>query len=655
MARRSAAGVDAPIEGAADEQMTVRILVDEMRRVRQLDAEWYKYAEIRERIVLGEHMPDVDPTLTQTVNPGPELREPMHENVIMPALQTLVARIDQGRIDAKAWPHTPTPARIAAAEGANLVLDAERARQRRDMKVHEALLWALIHGESGIYTTWDEAYGPVEAVEPVINEEDGFPMFDPATGMPQMQIVEEYGALRIEVVSTFAFWTSGEDSAEDVRWQVRRRIVDKYTAMKALRASGIYTKCEDKSFATKNPRRRKRGVEVLEVWVKPCAMVEPGMFALIVDDNVCLPPVKDDKGNVVTNADGSPQTAQTPSVFPYRHKRLPITVLSCMRVEDSPHGHTVTKDGIAQQRLVDVSLRSILRLTDVAGDARVIGPDAVIDAIDEERTSRIKYNGPAPWKNATGWLTGPDVPQGPLAVYSLAKAGLQDVMGVSNESVTGGDPTSTTSGEQLKTAAALDAQKTVPVRRRAEVAWEEVDKQSIELFREKASKARLCSVAGTPVRAMYLEGADLDGVDVAIEQASGLAQMHSGQARSAEERMAAGQLDPVAGAEMAQTGARETLMDGETKARVEKQGIDALRNVPQMPLPGVDGQAAARLLRMFLARAPAGKTAALLQLIAMYEQTMAPMMPAPAANGGAPKVTPSGAPLEPTGSPEVIQ
>lgn len=637
MAKRSV--YDAPIAGCADPTMTVLGLLEHMKEVKQRDQRFYLEAELRERVVLGEYGGgEVDAQLLEQAVVVDALREPMRENVILPAIQTLVARTDQGRIDAKAWPHTPTPARVAAAEGANLFLDSERARERRDQKVHDALFWALIHGECFLYVTWDESYGPIEAIEPVLNPEDGQEVIDQATGQPSYKLAREFGACRVEVVSTFNLWTSGEDDPEFTRWQVRRRIVDKWTAMAHLKRAGIVRKCEDTAVPVRGERTRM-GVEVFEMWVKPGDMIEKGMFALVVDGCVCLPPKTDKAGKPVPN-----QWAKTPSPFPYKHKKLPGVLLSCMRVEDTPHGHTVVKGGIFQQRLVDVSLRSILRRADVSGDARFVGASEVVESIDSNREGRIAYTGTRDVRQVATWVVGPEVDQTAVTVYQMAKSSLHDVIGVSNETVTGGDPTSTSSGEQLKTASALDSQKNVPLRRRAEGAFEQVDQMKIELFRERASKPRLANTVGGVVRARYLSGADLEGVDVAIESASGAAESHLGRARAAEESAAAGFLNPMDAGEMRQTGATETTLMGEARQRVHAQGAAALAGMAQQPLPDVQPALAARELRLMMDGAPVGRTAVLMRLIAEYENAArmaAPVQAAGAAQAqpGKPKVT----------------
>lgn len=609
--------VDGVIQGAADPSMTVLSLLTEMREVRERDSEWYRAAELRERIVLGEPILPTDPAVRVQATSPDNVGTGMHENAILPTIETLVARVDQGRIDSKAWPHTPTPARIAAAEAANLVLDSERARQRRDMKAHESLLWALIHGESGLYATWDDGYGPIEAYEPVIDPNDGYVAVDPAGAYPPMQPVQEWGGLRLEVLSTFDFWTSGEDNAEDLRWVVRRRIVDKWTAKKRFVEMGIGRDPSEKAFALNGAagryKRARKGVEVFEIWVKPGAMIEGGLFALVIDEVV------------VQN-----------EPWPLPHKKLPITVLSCMRVYGSPHGHTPTEDGIDQQRLINTSLRSILRRADVAGNVRLIGADEVVEQMDDDPDGLVRYNGTKDVDGAAMYMAAPDIPQGLVGVYQLASNALNTVMGVSKDSVSGGDASSTSSGEQLKTAAALDSQKTVALRRRAEEAWTEVDRQTVELFRAKVSKPRLISVTGDPVRAMFLQGADLNGVDVSLESASGLEQSHLGRARTAEEGAAAGFVSPQDASEMRTTGLAQTMLDAETQTRVEQQGTQALRGNAQTPMPGIPSQAAARVLRAMLARAPAGRTAMLLQLIAAYEAAPPPMQPGEGAAPGPP-------------------
>lgn len=619
--------------------MTVLSLLEEMRTVRQRDSGWYRDAEIRERIVFGENDAHLSQGLSQATAPPPGLREPMHENVLLPALETKTARINQGRIDAKAWPHTPTPARIAAAEGANLLLDAQRAREKRTQKVFESVFLAYVHGHSGVYTTWDESDGPHEAVRQMVDPRDGLPTFD-ADGLPQLEAVQEWGDIRVEVLTAFEYWTSGEDKPEDTRWQVRQRAVDKYTAKRALlnaknpdgTPNPIVREPTEKTIDMgKGEHRRKKGVEVLEIWVKPGAMLPDGMFALVVDDCVCrvMP-------------------------YPLLHKRLPITPIHAMRVSDSPHGHTVVQGAVFQQRLLNVALRSICRRADIEGDARCIGADEIVDNIDEEGEGLIRYNGTKPWSDAAGWMVGAPITSGLFQVYQLAKRALNDVIGVSSDSIDGGDAASTSSGEQLKTAAALDSQKDALMRANVEMSWEEVDKQKLELFRQKATLARLVSVVGDPVRAMYLRGADLDGVDVAIEQASGYQQTHLAKAANAEQGAAAGFVPPQDAAEMRQTGQEQTVLSVEQQQRVDQQATAALRGVPQQPLPGIPPQQAARRLRAFLTRVEPGQSAALLQLVYAYEN--APQMMQPGMPAGAPEVTPNAEQaLTQSAGPGVIQ
>lgn len=610
-----------PEAGPADPTMTVMSLVEEMREVRRADAEVYRRAEWQEMIVLGESLPTMAQDAGMATHvPLYAIPDQMHENVILPAVETMVARISQGRIDSRAWPRTPTPQRISAAEGANLFLDSERARERRDLKIHEDLMFAIVHGRAGVYTTWDKSIGPTEALQPQMGP-DGLPVYDEA-GLPVLELVESWGAIRTEVLSCFDYWTSGEDTSDAVRWQVRRRIVDKWSARAALRAVGIERDPAERSFDDAGFGRRgrvMRGVEVLEVWVKPGAMIKAGLFARVVDD--------------------VPVVAEP---YPYKHGRLPIADLTLMRVRGSASGHTKVKDAIFQQRLVDEALRSILRRAEIARAAYLVGSTQIIDEISETTDGRIRYDGEKPVGAATAWVLGADVSPTLVEVYRAAKAAVNDVLGVSAESITGGDPSSTSSGEQLKTAAALDAQKDAPPRRRCEEQWQEVDRQKVELAKQFFTDARLVATIGDPVRAGYFRGADFEGVDVALEQSSGLVESHRGRARSAEEGAAAGYVPPQDAGEMRQTGLTETALASDMAQRVQRQGAEALRGRPQTPLPGVPPKPAASLLRLMAGRVERGQTGLLLRLIAEYDR-LSTMQPSTAPQSA----QPSGPPARP--------
>ena len=588
-----------PELGPADPRMTCMGLVEDARAIRTGDDEIYRLADLQERIVLGELRVGQDATITQTV-PMYERDGDLHENAILPAVETYVARVSQGRVDSHAWPRTPHVARIAAAEGANLLLDSERAKERRDQKVHELLFYSLIHGRAGAYTTWDKSIGPHDSLQPKVNPADGLPVYGP-DGQVEYELVEDWGAVRVEVLSAFDYWTSGEDDPEYERWQVRRRVVDKWSAKAALAAAGFPgrepAEQDVDQYSWGRRTKNRRGVEVLELWVRPGSMIEKGAFVRVVD-------------NCVTQVEA----------FPYKHGRLPIATLTQMRVRGTPHGHTKIKDAIWPQKLLDVTLRSIVRRAEIAGSGYLVGHDQIIDGIDETQDGRIRYNSPGAIRDAVEWVNGGTIPPDLFSVYQLAKSAIRDVIGVSEESVTGGDAASVSSGEQLKTASALDSQKTVPARRRLEVVMEEVDKQKLSLHQQFMTRSRLISVVGDPVRAGYFSGADFDGVDVALEQSSGLAESHLGRARNAEERGAAGLIPPQDTAELSQTGLGESVLSGEARQRVQMAGAEALRGRPQMAEPGIPPQAAVRELRSMLRQVPQGQTALLLQLIAQYER-----------------------------------
>ncbi len=607
--------LDLPIEGAVgpDEGLTVLSLLEQLKKDRDKQKRLIDEARMRERIVLGEQWrlfaPDVETTFSIDNNP---LDGSISENLLYPNVLTYGARINQGRLSEKAFPVHSTKSDVSSAQGADAVLEYERRQCDEDDLLADAAFLAQCHGDVFFYPVWDESRGPFQVRRQKVDEIG--PMFDP-TGEPVMEEVWEYGGVSEEVVPATDYWTDLVDEYDRASYVVVQRTIDLSTAMRRLTAAGFADVKPNSDSVERNPMDLDvRGVETFEIWSRPGARFEPGLFALVIGTYVCKS-----------------------IAYPYEHGELPGGVWKIQKVRGSPRGKTHVADAVHQQKLVNVSLRAILRRADVAGDVSTLGPSQQIDAMKISGRRLIPTD--LPQEKDLRFVSGDDIPRGLFEVYERARRALQDVFGQNEATATGGDPSQTQSGEQLKIASALDSQKLMTARRGLEKARLRVAKQKISLDRQYWENARMIRVIGPDgvVDAQYLSGADLQGADIALEIVSGSMYTHVANERYAEEGAQAGFTSVDAASEQRHTGLRGTVGESEMDDRIDGQAMKALRGQITPPLPNVDPRMAISKLQEILHSplADNGNAQAISRLIAMYQQALQQqaMQPRQASNG----------------------
>jgi hypothetical protein len=621
---------DLPIAGATgmDEGLTVLQLLEALKKDRDKQKGLVDAARIRERIVLGEQWLAVDPSIERDFNDG-MVEGIICENLLFPNVLTYGARVNQGRIQPKAFPVHPTTGDVASAQASESVLDYERRQCDEDDLIADASFLAQVHGDVYFYPVWDESKGPfqvrrqaqqqkLDEAGPVFTE-DGKPVMEPAfdeAGQPVMEDAWEYGGISEEVIAAPDYWTDLVDEFDKATYVVVARTIDVYTAKRRLSRAGFLDCKVSSDHAEQNPADLDvRGVETYEIWHKPGARFDKGLFALVIG------------GYVVKAID-----------YPYEHGELPGCVWKIQKVRNSPRGKTHVADAIWQQKRVNIALRAIMRRTDVAGDVSCIGHSAHIEAYKTAGGTRKLIPSDLDKEKDPRFISGPEVPKTLFDEYISAKRALQDVFGQNEATNTGGDPTQTSSGEQLKTAQALDAQKIVSARRALEKSRLRVARQKLKLDVQFWEDARLIRVVGPDgiVDAKWLKGADLGGADVALEVGSGVMSTHLAGQRMAEERAAAGYITPQQGAEMSTTGLGSTVEQGDLEARIDAQAMGALRGKPQQPLPGIDPKQAIAHLQE-IAQSPLaenGNTQALMALMEAYRKAGLMMQQKPQQGAG---------------------
>ena len=249
-------------------------------------------------------------------------------------------------------------------------------------------------------------------------------------------------------------------------------------------------------------------------------------------------------------------------------------------------------------------------------------------------------------------LNGSSAPSTTISASGLLT--LCEIMfGVSTATSTGGDPTESKSGVQMREARAQDGQKIRPARGRLEQARKKVAKDKITLWQVHADEARMVRVLGPggEVSARWLRGADLEGADVALEIGSGMLSSHIGGQKYAEESAAAGFLSPQDAIERRETGLGQTVDDAQGMARVDSQAKQAASGRPVEPMPDVNPKMAVERLKVLIgSMAVDGEDVSGVQRLAQAYQQLAAAMAkskaqgppqAPEGKNGAPKVTPT--------------
>ncbi len=581
---------------------------EEMSRQQRLVDE----AEVRERIVLGQQWLTTA-TGNEDTLPASDIDAVagrICENLLYPLVLTWAARVDQGRVEARAAPFQPTPGDVESAKALNSILDYEKQKCAEGELISEAAVLAQCHGDVLFYPQWAEADGP-HKVKQQQTDEAG-PAVD-AAGQPVMVDAWEYGGCVEEVIAAPDYVTSGQDHYKQCEWLRVRRIIPRALARARLKAAGFgdETDPQENDYPTAVETAR-RGVECFELWMKPGPRCPDGAFALVVSKRAC----------VVMPYPKHPETGKL--VY---DGQLPGDVWKVGFVRGSSRGKTHVADAIHMQRLVNVSLRAILARTEVAASAYLVGPEDVTDQMPNAKTRRIGYDSDKDLRATMMWFGGPDVPSSIVGVYERARVSLRDVFGVSDESASGGDPTETKSGVQLREATALDAQKIRPARGYLEQARKKVAKDKATLWQVHAEDARLVRVLGPggSVQAAWLRGADIGGADVALEIGSAIQSTRLAGQRYAEQSAEAGYLDAASAGERRETGLAQTVGEADADARVDSQARQATSGKPQQPIPDVDpARAVKRLATSIPSLAMEGKDVGpVLMLLQAYQQLAA--------------------------------
>lgn len=483
---------------------------------------------------------------------------------------TWSSRLTKNRNTSQVWPHDASLADESAAEVANAILEYQRQIQNRDTLLAYSGFVAAMHGMVGFYNPWDPDVGPQKERVAKMNP-FGQALRD-ELGNVQYEERQGKGAAHVEMLSIFDFMTSGEKDANLGKWLLVRRWLDEDTAQGILRAAietavanGEDPPFDDHVSITPVQTHLQTGptrdaVEAYEMWWRPgpLARMPDGLFACIISGKVT---------KVTT--------------FPYAHGELPIAVWRVQDVEEDFYGATWMEDAVPQQMGLNHSLRALQHCAEVAMQRRLLLKSSLAEKWGDSPDGFIEVETNDDVQNGANLVDGGGIPKDMYELCDRYEQGIDDTAGVSGVASSGDTAAATKNARLVAYATQVDEQKNEHASRNLEQAEGIIDTQQLKLWQQFVDNQRLVRVMGEDgsVSAAYFSGAEIP-TDILLFPAPGAERMRAGQAKDAEERMAAGQLDPRRGSEMAETGLSSTIDEGEQRSRLQGLVQQALLGQP---------------------------------------------------------------------------
>jgi hypothetical protein len=363
--------------------------------------------------------------------------------------------------------------------------------------------YCLLHGATYVRVTWDpESGSPLKSQ--VVDPVSGQPLVLP-DGTPVEEDLGPSGEVVWDRFSIFDCASSGEDPT-DSEWCYINKWVSEDEARQMFRDLGYGNEGINRLHLKKGRpdtvfSKGEELVEVKEVWVRPGGILKDGLFAKIIGNNV----------------------AQH-MAFPYQHGRIPVIAwkyspMSGVRWSSSPADAAAPIQiyvNDLQKMKVDLVYRTaaFTKLIALHGLAEgMAGENTVVEA-----KSNIEVT------QGVNWAEPPKPPELLFGEQKEAIRQLYEVFGL-NEMLSRRETAKAgTSAKAIAYLQKQDSQKHAAAMRRFEKFMEEAVRQSIDLFRQYAKVERQIQVIGegSEVYIDQLRGADLEGVDIIIEPASGI-------------------------------------------------------------------------------------------------------------------------------------
>lgn len=550
--------------------------------------------------------------------------QPFDRNMLRNLVPARCARLTEGRPSAKCWPNAAYGFDVVVSEMFDAVLRFVD-NDNFDHVVLMAVLYQEEDGTSALRPMWDPEAGPrfpdfVEAVDPMTGEPIQFP--HPRAG-------QRMGAHAVDALRFREFCTDNVDEHEHStvvsfrstkHWTEARRLL-----MEAGREDAAERISAPYSIGGGNEEGdddAKGMVECLSTWVCRSDQFPEGLRIVSV------------AGEVVEHG---------PYPYPFSGE-TPLGVLKNYPVAGTPWGDTWVKDAIKPQRQLNDALNIKARRLRMLKRLFVVMDNVTAEKVNIDDNKDVQTIAVTGGERGKDWVFETvSIDDAKLEIFAAEAQDALDAIGrvaaMSPELVGGVGGAINAAGVSISYINHLENSKLALTAKSIKVAVRRVLKQILWLYQKFAPDELLLRVVGEQY-AEFLDAfraADLDGLDVKIEDASGLAESSTGTADEADQEMAAGMMTPE-NVEVAETGLDGTV-DEATTMDVVLGYVDSLLSGVQVTLDETLNPAAAASFARKLAGAFRShpNAAALLQLAQFYEQRAAgQQQPQPGAQQSAP-------------------
>lgn len=583
-------GADEPAD------VSVQELFTECRKIWEEQSIGYlAQAEMNERYLVGDQHLTVDSNFNVTSEYWPSEIPKTSRNLLRNLSLTWSSRLLEDRPWVRCYAAVPGLDQAKAQVG-NRLLEYNRQQHDFDQLCFDAAQLVQPHSCIGFKIVWDPLRGPLSEGVPAV--QNGVPLHD-ANGEPMMiGAGDTQGDVSWEAVSIFDYGTDGAEKIEDSRWVIFKKMIDLYDARHLLEASG-----HDPSESSAGTYRdvwgvQRKGVEVLELWHKPDYRFPKGLFAVLVGDKVvqAIP-------------------------YPYVHGELPLAVWKCGSRRGSAYGSTHVDDAVWIQKSINTTVAALEVQSRLIGSIKLLAHSSIIAEM-QNGNQQIKVDDPEAIK-AAKFLEPP--PRSEVLVQSLEDnvQALYAVYGL-NEILSGAENAkSGTSAKSIAYLAKLDGQKMGGAARSLQKAIVRLARQTLKLYQQYVQAPRLIQITGEGDFAVQeFIGADLDGIDVMLEDSSAIPQMRGQVAGDAQQQIQAGNPDPAL-REVAQTGIQDTAYGKAARDIVRQQIEGALGGEPGEPDPEVNPQIAVEEISKAMSSVPQQQAGMLRALLQAYQGKMA--------------------------------
>jgi len=571
------------------EAHTVKELMDQCERdIAEYQGRYLPQAIYNERMCEGEQFIDLTDSADIVNSDWPDYVPKAARNLLRNLRLTWSSRILEDRPFVKPYPKDPGVDELRA-QAADRYLEFIRQRIDFDDLCFRAAQLVQVHSAVGFKTVWDPLKGPPSDGFEVLDEETGDMVID-GEGEPT-------GEVSIELVSIFDYGTDGAEEIEDSKWVMFWKYINPHDARVLLQSSGADVEKLFVENFTDIWGVKQTGVKVTELWWKPDYRFPDGLFCVKV-------------GDVVVQA----------TKYPYAHGELPISVWKCGPRRGSPYGSTHVDDAVYIQKVINETVAAIWQQARQIGSVKLLAPPAVAE--QWEHGNQILKIADPDHLQYTRYLEPPN--RAGILVETLQDniEAIYNVYGL-NEMLSGAENIkSGTSARSIAYLNKLDSMKLAGASRSLGKALRRMMRQALRLAQEWVVTERMEMILGdqTGLGAVMFTGADFEGIDVILEDASAVSSYRATVAEDAKQSMMQGGPTP----ELQSTAATGLQDSAYTRSQMDIVGAQIqmiMQGQPQEPTPEVDPEIAVGLLTQVLSAAPQGSPQhqGLLMLLQQYQ------------------------------------